>query len=76
MDGAEIGIGSIIAAGTVVHLSRVPAKFAKNVEGNLKDVFQRTANNYIMYNSFNDIHVGRSIPGCSQTQTPAVVNNE
>ena len=62
MDGAEIGSGSIIAAGAVVLqgtivpsnsiYAGVPAKFVKNVEGDLKDIFQRTAKNYIMYSKW------------------------
>ncbi len=62
MDGAEIGSGSIIAAGAVVLqgtivpansiYAGVPAKFVKNVEGDLKDELQKTANNYIMYSKW------------------------
>ncbi|MFB3057710.1 MAG: gamma carbonic anhydrase family protein, partial [Ignavibacteriaceae bacterium] len=62
MDDAVIGSRSIIAAGAVVLqgtivpsnsiYAGVPAKFVKNVEGELKEVFQRTANNYIMYKNW------------------------
>jgi len=62
MDDAVIGSRSIIAAGAVVLegtivpsnsiYAGVPAKFVKNVEGELKEVFQRTANNYIMYSKW------------------------
>jgi gamma-carbonic anhydrase len=59
MDGAYIETGSIIAAGAIVtQNSRVPAgsiyagnpaKFLKLVDPANSEVFERTANNYVMY---------------------------
>jgi len=59
MDHALVQSGSIIAAGAVVLANTVvesgyvyagmPAKKIKKVEGDLKEVFNRTANNYIKY---------------------------
>ncbi|MBP6411143.1 MAG: gamma carbonic anhydrase family protein, partial [Pseudarcicella sp.] len=62
MDGAIIEKGSIIAAGAIVtQNTRVPAgsiyagnpaKFLKNVSEEAAEVFQRTANNYVLYASW------------------------
>lgn len=59
MDDAVVKSGSIIAAGAVVLAGTVveqgsiyagmPAKKVKDVGDNMKDVFSRTANNYIKY---------------------------
>lgn len=59
MDGAVIGTGSIIAAGAIVTQNTVvppgsiyagnPAKFLKPVLEAAGEVFDRTANNYVMY---------------------------
>lgn len=59
MDGAVIGAGSIIAAGAIITQNTIvppgsiyagnPAKFLKNVDEKNEDVFERTANNYVMY---------------------------
>lgn len=64
MDHAVIHSNSIVAAGAVVLentiveegsiYAGVPAKKVKNVEGDLKKVFIRTAKNYIMYSSWFD----------------------
>lgn len=62
MDNAVVNSGSIIAAGAVVLENTVveansiyagtPAKKIKNVGDNRKDVFERTAKNYIMYSKW------------------------
>jgi carbonic anhydrase/acetyltransferase-like protein (isoleucine patch superfamily) len=62
MDDAIVHSGSIIAAGAVVLENTIvepnsiyagmPAKKIKNVGDNRKDVFERTANNYIMYSKW------------------------
>lgn len=59
MDGAVIGKNAIIAAGAIVTQNKVippntiwagnPAKYLKDVDEKNKDVFLRTANNYVMY---------------------------
>lgn len=59
MDGAVIGTGSIIAAGAIVTQNTIvppgsiyagnPAKFLKPVSEAAAEVFDRTANNYVMY---------------------------
>ncbi len=59
MDGAVIGTGSIIAAGAIITQNTKvppgsiyagnPAKFLKSVTPELAAVFERTANNYVMY---------------------------
>jgi gamma-carbonic anhydrase len=59
MDGAVIGAGSIIAAGAIITQRTVvppgsiyagnPAKFRKSVSPEAAEVFERTANNYVMY---------------------------
>ncbi|MDN5205318.1 gamma carbonic anhydrase family protein [Fulvivirgaceae bacterium BMA10] len=59
MDDAVIKSGSIVAAGAVVLAGTivepgyiyagVPAKKVKQVEGELKEIFSRTATNYIKY---------------------------
>jgi carbonic anhydrase/acetyltransferase-like protein (isoleucine patch superfamily) len=59
MDDAEIGSESIIAAGAVVLpgtriepesvVAGIPAKTIKKVGEEQKEVFMRTANNYVMY---------------------------
>lgn len=59
MDGAVIGAGSIIAAGAIVTQHTVvppgsiyagnPARLLKPVSSEQAEVFQRTANNYVMY---------------------------
>lgn len=65
MDDAVVHSGSIIAAGAVVLEGTVvepnsiyagaPAKRIKDVGANRKDVFERTAKNYIMYSKwFNE----------------------
>ncbi len=64
MDHAVIHSNSIIAAGAVILentiveegsiYAGVPAKKVKNVSGDLKNVFSRTAENYIMYSSWFD----------------------
>ena len=52
-DYVLIAAGAVVLQGTIVPSNSiyagVPAKFVKNVEGELKEVFRRTANNYIMY---------------------------
>lgn len=62
MDNAVVHSGSIIAAGAVVLENTVvepnciyagmPAKKVKEVGDNRKDVFERTAKNYIMYSKW------------------------
>ena len=62
MDGAVIGSGSIIAAGAIVTQRTIvppgtiyagnPAKFLKHVTPELGEVFERTANNYVMYSGW------------------------
>ena len=62
MDNAIVHSGSIIAAGAVVLEGAIvepdciyggtPAKKIKNVGENRKDVFERTAKNYIMYSKW------------------------
>ena len=62
MDHAHIKSGSVIAAGAVVLqdtivepgviFAGVPAREVKKVKGDLKNVFERTANNYIMYSKW------------------------
>jgi len=64
MDHAIVQSGAIVAAGAVVLANTVvesgyiyagtPAKKVKEVTGDLKDVFLRTANNYIMYAKWFD----------------------
>lgn len=59
MDGAVIGSGSIIAAGAIVTQNTIvppgsiyagnPARFLKQVSESAAEVFDRTANNYVMY---------------------------
>jgi gamma-carbonic anhydrase len=59
MDHAVVQSGSIVAAGAVVLANTIvesgyiyagtPAKKVKEVTGDLKDIFLRTANNYIKY---------------------------
>ena len=59
MDGAVIGTGSIIAAGAIITQNTIvppgsiyagnPAKFLKEVSPQAAEVFERTANNYVMY---------------------------
>lgn len=59
MDHAIVKSGSVIAAGAVVLANTIvesgsvyagiPAKKVKNVDENLKEVFERTAKNYIKY---------------------------
>jgi len=59
MDDAVVGEGSIIAAGAVVLTGTkiepgsiyagIPAKRVKSVDDKMKEVFARTANNYIKY---------------------------
>ncbi|MBO9636657.1 MAG: gamma carbonic anhydrase family protein [Siphonobacter aquaeclarae] len=59
MDGAVIGTGSIIAAGAIVTQNTIvppgsiyagnPARFLKPVSEGAAEVFDRTANNYVMY---------------------------
>jgi len=59
MDDAVVGEGSIIAAGAVVLTGTkiepgsiyagIPAKRVKGVDDKMKEVFARTANNYIKY---------------------------
>jgi gamma-carbonic anhydrase len=59
MDGAVIGAGSIIAAGAIITQRTIvppgsiyagnPAKFLKSVSPEAAEVFERTANNYVMY---------------------------
>ena len=59
MDNAVVGEGSIIAAGAVVLTGTkiepgsiyagIPAKKVKDVDGKMKEVFARTANNCIKY---------------------------
>jgi carbonic anhydrase/acetyltransferase-like protein (isoleucine patch superfamily) len=59
MDGAVVGEGSIIAAGAVVLTGTqvepgsiyagIPAKKVKQVGDNMREVFERTAGNYIKY---------------------------
>lgn len=62
MDGAVIGAGSIIAAGAIVTQHTVvppgsiyagnPARFLKPVSLEQAEIFERTANNYVMYASW------------------------
>lgn len=62
MDGARIGKNSIIGAGAVVTQNTIvppnsvyvgnPAKFKKKVSPELKEVFLRTADNYVKYASW------------------------
>ena len=64
MDDAVVHSGSIIAAGAVVLegtiiepnciYAGIPAKKVKEVGDNRKDVFERTAKNYIMYSKWFD----------------------
>ncbi|MGF7216707.1 carbonic anhydrase/acetyltransferase-like protein (isoleucine patch superfamily) [Spirosoma lacussanchae] len=59
MDGAVVGTGSIIAAGAIVTQHTVippgsiyagnPARFLKAVSTEQAEIFDRTANNYVMY---------------------------
>ena len=59
MDNAVVESEAIVAAGAVVLentivesgyiYAGVPAKKVKKIEGDLKNVFQRTADNYVMY---------------------------
>ena len=59
MDGAIIGFNAIIGAGAVVTQNTIvpsgtvwagnPAKYIKEVSEELREVFLRTANNYILY---------------------------
>jgi carbonic anhydrase/acetyltransferase-like protein (isoleucine patch superfamily) len=59
MDGAVVGTGSIIAAGAIITQNTVvppgsiyagnPAKLLKAVSPEAAEVFDRTANNYVMY---------------------------
>lgn len=62
MDHAHIKSGSVIAAGAVVLqdtvvepgviFAGVPAREVKKVKGDLKNIFERTARNYIMYSKW------------------------
>lgn len=62
MDGAVIGKNAIIGAGAVVTQNTVvpagtvwagnPAKYLKDINENLSEVFLRTANNYVLYASW------------------------
>lgn len=62
MDGAIVGKNSIIGAGAVVTQNTIipegsvyvgnPAKFLKPTSPELKEVFMRTANNYVLYASW------------------------
>jgi carbonic anhydrase/acetyltransferase-like protein (isoleucine patch superfamily) len=62
MDNAVVQTGAIVAAGAVVLentlvesgyiYAGVPAKKVKKVEGNLLEVFERTAANYTLYKSW------------------------
>ena len=62
MDNAHVKSGSVIAAGAVVLqdtivgpgviFAGVPAREVKKVEYDLKDVFERTSKNYIMYSKW------------------------
>lgn len=62
MDGAVIGKNSIIGAGAVVTQNTIvppnsvyvgnPAKFLKEINPELGEVFMRTANNYVLYASW------------------------
>lgn len=64
MDHAVVGSGSIVAAGAVVLANTIiepgsiyagmPAKRVKAVGPELQDIFQRTANNYVLYSSWFD----------------------
>ena len=59
MDQAVVKAGSIVAAGAVVLANTVvepgcvyagtPARKVKDVDDNMREIFQRTAQNYIMY---------------------------
>ncbi|WP_018617767.1 gamma carbonic anhydrase family protein [Spirosoma luteum] len=59
MDGAVVGTGSIIAAGAIVTQHTIvppgsiyagnPARFLKAVSLEQADIFDRTADNYVMY---------------------------
>ncbi|UFH55146.1 gamma carbonic anhydrase family protein [Spirosoma sp. KNUC1025] len=59
MDGAVVGQGSIIAAGAIVTQHTIvppgsiyagnPARFLKAVSPEQAEIFERTANNYVMY---------------------------
>lgn len=62
MDHAVVGAGSIIAAGAVVLANTVvepgsiyagmPAKRVKSVGPEMKEIFHRTATNYVMYSKW------------------------
>lgn len=62
MDHAVVQSGSIVAAGAVVLentivesgyiYAGVPAKKVKKIEGGMSEVFERTANNYMLYKSW------------------------
>lgn len=62
MDHAVVQSGAIVAAGAVVLANTIveggyiyagtPARKVKEVTGDLKDVFMRTANNYIKYSGW------------------------
>lgn len=62
MDGAKIGKNAIIGAGAVVTQNTIvppgtvwagnPAKYLKDVNESLAEVFLRTANNYVLYASW------------------------
>ena len=62
MDNAVVQSGAIVAAGAVVLANTIveggfiyagtPAKKVKPVEGELKDIFERTAGNYIRYSKW------------------------
>jgi gamma-carbonic anhydrase len=62
MDGAIVGTGSIIAAGAIITQHTVvppgsiyagnPARLLKTVSPEQAEIFQRTANNYVMYASW------------------------
>lgn len=64
MDGATVQKGAIIAAGAIVLQHTVvetgsiwagnPAKFIKKVSPEQKELFLRTANNYVMYKEWFD----------------------
>lgn len=59
MDGAVIGAGSIVAAGAIITQHTIvppgsiyagnPARFLKAVSPEQAEIFNRTANNYVMY---------------------------
>lgn len=62
MDGAKIGKNAIIGAGAIVTQNTIvpsgtvwagnPAKYLKDVNESLDEVFLRTANNYVLYASW------------------------